>query len=706
MLQRPDLPLLDRSIGLSRSAPWEDVAEAVGALGFDLPRSKSAKGRDVIARMTIDLVDTAKGRHGSDKYGNQRSGWTSCSLSRDWWHAASGDYAASVGYDTVRNAVSDLSESGLIAALEKGAQWTEGEARDYKQTRFLASPDLRKVRLPRTVVSQGFNIRMRTPDGGPAQVPRTRVVIRKSKFLDAFNESTQGLVLGLASPRTVDNGDGTLSFGVRGHCVWTDAMDLYRVYNGSFNFGGRFYGGWWQGVSKSDREWFTFDGVETCEEDHETLHPKLLRAVLGLPPPTAREYVIRGYEDDERLAKVAYLTLVNAPTREKALGAIAAAAQRIEDERYGVVRPAPEPGKRTPIEPLYWEMASCLIQAVKETYPDIDAAGGWHSGMGLTLMKHDADMAEAVMKKLISRGIRSLPIHDSFVVERKDRDTLVGFMQDVLRAKVSELFGGSVIDVPAARQSPTQQGIQATSSYTWGGDARGGAGDPTGGDAGQTLTTNRLMDIQSADEDDGQDGWEFLRSLSLSCSSSFPDLISLPSSGDNPPMETDTAMRSIHSIRLGDRTTQGPAGPQETTNNTGPDMIPTPTSEASGKAPAGAARDVPSSVTYLTAMFEFQTALVDFQTPQTDNSIVGGPAGPSGTTDSSLTYEERAGTLLARPTPPDVSPPALRSPVRRPSFARSQEERDRETIARLAAAPLSAASRRETMKRGRRGGTT
>lgn len=54
---------------------------------------------------------------------------------------------------------------------------------------------------------------------------------------------------------------------------------VYRVFNnGSFEEGGRFYGGWWQQIPSRLRQHITLNGTPTVEMDYLALHPRLIYA--------------------------------------------------------------------------------------------------------------------------------------------------------------------------------------------------------------------------------------------------------------------------------------------------------------------------------------------------------------------------------------------------------------------------------------------
>lgn len=458
----------DRPLGLGRTAGYDQLAEAVAASGFELPRARTQKAADVIARIAVDCINTAKGRHATDKNGGLRSGWTSVSFSEDWWHRAKSDYASSVCYGTVVPAVRALADAGMIAELRVGKRRGRKAPEAAKQgkppelqTRFRAASCLRNVVLPRTKHNVGGLVRLRDAAGGPARVPVNRSVDRMLRFAATINEAVESASIVLKAPGMRDNGDGTISFGTKGHTVWTDQRQLYRVFNGGFNRGGRYYGGWWQGVSNADRRWFVLDGEATTEIDYETLHPKLLRALLGVSAGTRDEYLIRGYEDQRKLCKIAYNALLNAESLSSALGAVAAKAQKLEDETFGIVRPSPEDGSRVPTDPMYMRLASDLIEAIKRTHPDV--ATGFHAGIGLTLQNIDSELATAVLREMVvKQGIACLPIHDSFIVAQRHSQALAEAMDTALSTGLARLHVGatSADTTTAYRLNPLHGGIQ------------------------------------------------------------------------------------------------------------------------------------------------------------------------------------------------------------------------------------------------------
>lgn len=184
--------------------------------------------------------------------------------------------------------------------------------------------------------------------------------------------------------------------------------DLYRVFNnGSFEEGGRFYGGWWQHAKKHLRRCITIDGQPTVEADFKGLHPAILFANHGLPIPPDPYALVPGIADNETLrdhAKTTFLALLNA-------------------------------GKGGTGEPKDFDAAehgmtkTAFRQAVRDAFPMLPGIFG--TGIGLRLQHEDSDLAERVMLHFADRDVAVLPVHDSFIIAARHRDELVRVMQGV-----------------------------------------------------------------------------------------------------------------------------------------------------------------------------------------------------------------------------------------------------------------------------------
>ncbi|KQX20991.1 hypothetical protein ASD01_29705 [Ensifer sp. Root423] len=188
-----------------------------------------------------------------------------------------------------------------------------------------------------------------------------------------------------------------------------DAM--VRIFNKSFNRGGRFYalGGSWQSMSKDARKQIRIGGEPVVEIDYKTLHPALLYAQAGAQMPEDC-YSMNGWP--RSLVKVAFLILINAKKEHDARAAIAR-----HDQMALLTRPGSQEA---------FSLASDLTAAIKARHVGI--APAFHSDKGAELMRLDSDLAETVMHVMMMAGVVVLPVHDSFLVQ----ESKAGMLEEVM----------------------------------------------------------------------------------------------------------------------------------------------------------------------------------------------------------------------------------------------------------------------------------
>ncbi len=192
--------------------------------------------------------------------------------------------------------------------------------------------------------------------------------------------------------------------------------DLYRVFNnGTFDEGGRFYGGWWQNVPRQHRQWLTIDWWPTAEVDFSNMQIVMLYAMEGMKLE-GDAYQIDGIDQRYRpLIKKTLLKVINAPGRMEA--------------------------PRKDALPKGWNWKQ-LVEAVEAHHAPI--AKHFRTGVGVRLQRTDSDIAEAVMLTMMERKKLALPIHDSFVVKLGQENEL----KDVMIREFTERMGQE-IDVKA-----------------------------------------------------------------------------------------------------------------------------------------------------------------------------------------------------------------------------------------------------------------
>lgn len=232
-----------------------------------------------------------------------------------------------------------------------------------------------------------YGIVMRDGDGRPMTIPSTREVARMGKKVSAINE-------------------GLVSLDARGPSGMQLAAPVTRIFNFDFDKGGRFYGqgASWQNITKAARQSVEIDGEPVVELDYATLHPAMLYAEVGAPLP-ADCYDLGGWT--RPLVKRAFLILMNTRSERQARQTIAHKTTITELELP---------------EQQALAMAARLVSDIKDAHKPIATA--FHSNAGLRLMKRESELAQYVMLTLHKKGIVALPMHDSFLVRRSQRDEL------------------------------------------------------------------------------------------------------------------------------------------------------------------------------------------------------------------------------------------------------------------------------------------
>lgn len=178
----------------------------------------------------------------------------------------------------------------------------------------------------------------------------------------------------------------------------------YRVFNGTFDAGGRFYGPWWIGVPSAYRSFLRINGNQTVELDYSAQHPTLVYARKGLALPDD-PYTIGDHE--RAVVKQAMLTCLNAIGRRNAWSAIQKWAY---EERL-------EAGDSSA-----FQVPPGLLEEIERVHHPISEF--FYTGAWTFLQRQDSEIAERIMNHFTAKGIPVLMIHDSFIVEQQYEDEL------------------------------------------------------------------------------------------------------------------------------------------------------------------------------------------------------------------------------------------------------------------------------------------
>jgi len=189
---------------------------------------------------------------------------------------------------------------------------------------------------------------------------------------------------------------------------------LYRVFNnGSFDHGGRFYGGWWQSIPSDYRRYITINWVPTVELDYSNMQAAMLYAMEGLPLEDDA-YQIDGINPGQyrRLIKKTFFQLINATGRMRA------------------------PPRAELPEGWTWVR---LRDAVRNKHQRI--ARHFGTGIGIRLQRIDSDIAEDVMTTMMQDDDLALPVHDSFRTYFSRQERLRTMMQEAYRRRMRQSIG-------------------------------------------------------------------------------------------------------------------------------------------------------------------------------------------------------------------------------------------------------------------------
>ena len=190
---------------------------------------------------------------------------------------------------------------------------------------------------------------------------------------------------------------------------------LTAIYNNcSLSDGGRLYclpyrGINYQQLSKQERAKIQINLADTVQLDFSTLHLSMLYAQRNI------ELLSDPYSFDlnRNIAKKTILVLINAETEYSALKAL-------EKEYKNTLDFKP------------------IIAAAKKYHTPIADCFG--SGIGIKLQNYDARIAVNVVSHFTAKGVPCLPIHDSFIVDKRYKEQL----KDVMIYSYKMLFNGEI----------------------------------------------------------------------------------------------------------------------------------------------------------------------------------------------------------------------------------------------------------------------
>lgn len=185
---------------------------------------------------------------------------------------------------------------------------------------------------------------------------------------------------------------------------------LFRSFSYDWERGGRLYGGWWIGLPGEERPHLTINGEPVVELDYAQQHPSMLFARVDAPlDPDI--YTLPGLEGPElrELGKDTFARLLNDTRKSGEPRTI-----QVKAKHRSVLPPDVSPEE-------YMRRFRARVEPIEK----------WLLiGEGLRLQREDSDLALDVLNRMAELGIVTLPVHDSFIVQRKHEEALRKTMEE------------------------------------------------------------------------------------------------------------------------------------------------------------------------------------------------------------------------------------------------------------------------------------
>lgn len=162
-----------------------------------------------------------------------------------------------------------------------------------------------------------------------------------------------------------------------------------RVFNGSFNHGGRFYANAQQ-LSKAERATIQIDNQPCIEIDIKSLHPRILYNLNKMEAPDDC-YIVDGHLRDH--AKQAMLIMLNAKSFETSVRALRDKTKRPSEECRDLIEKLL--AIHRPIAKYFFNESWKLLQS------------------------EDSSLTERIMLKAVALNVPILPVHDSYITSTK-----------------------------------------------------------------------------------------------------------------------------------------------------------------------------------------------------------------------------------------------------------------------------------------------
>lgn len=209
----------------------------------------------------------------------------------------------------------------------------------------------------------------------------------------------------------------------------TSRVKLHRTFNdNSFEHGGRYYGNYVTGIFSKDykfRNHLTINGQPVVELDFGNLHPHMVYQLAGEQPPEGDMYEIDIANYGENRSDV-----------KKVLnGMLNAEGQSIKQAKNNVIASITKKLTDNYTDTATRDRLTDYMGKLIDKHEAIEKH--FFTGIAKKCQRLDSDIAELVMLDLMNRDFKVLPVHDSFIIQKRDENELKEAMQKAYRTVMS-----------------------------------------------------------------------------------------------------------------------------------------------------------------------------------------------------------------------------------------------------------------------------
>ncbi|GAB3126676.1 hypothetical protein [Novispirillum itersonii] len=380
------------------------VADVLGQLQcFERVKGLRQRQRKPTDQQTLETTVAAVVCDLIHRFITKPDGWVSVSLSNQDLGRAS-RYRATAMNKTLPTVIKRLAEPEMaFVEMEIGHQGYFGPAR-------------------RTVMKAGSRLLTRLHDHGIGlddltQSTGQEVIILKDSKADYWDEG--GLVEYDDTDQTRHYRDEVQAINAwltqadiqfDGDPVVDDTDRLLRRYfsRGSFDCGGRLFGGFWQPLPKWQRhKGLLIDGEEVATLDYGQMAPRILYGLTGVPAPTTDSYLLPGLEAQRKGVKKVMNALLFA---DKPLTRFPADTRKLFPTRMAFAQ---------------------VVEALQQLHAPINHL--FFTGIGHQVQFVESEILVDVLLALKTEGIIGLPVHDAVIVARSSIPQVSKIMLEVFK---------------------------------------------------------------------------------------------------------------------------------------------------------------------------------------------------------------------------------------------------------------------------------